>query len=76
MPKFELEDFCRIIQELKVTFAYVVPPVVLLLGKHPVVSKYDLSSLRMMSKFTLCELHVRHTLTSYLHILKTVVPPH
>jgi 4-coumarate--CoA ligase len=49
MPKFILEDFCRFIQDLKVTFAYVVPPVVLLLGKHPVVSKYDLSSLRMMN---------------------------
>ncbi|KAF2266284.1 4-coumarate-CoA ligase 2 [Lojkania enalia] len=49
MPKFDLEDFCRIIQEHKVTFAYVVPPVVLLLSKHPVVSKYDLSTVRMMN---------------------------
>ncbi|PSN65657.1 4-coumarate-CoA ligase-like protein [Corynespora cassiicola Philippines] len=49
MPKFDLEDFCRFIQELKVTFAYVVPPVVLLLGKHPIVAKYDLSSVRMMN---------------------------
>ncbi|UPX17713.1 uncharacterized protein EKO05_0008053 [Ascochyta rabiei] len=49
MPKFDLEDFCRFIQELKITFAYVVPPVVLLLGKHPVVEKYDLSTIRMMN---------------------------
>jgi len=49
MPKFDLEDFCRFIQELRITFAYVVPPVVLLLGKHPAVSKYDLSSIRMMN---------------------------
>jgi acyl-CoA synthetase (AMP-forming)/AMP-acid ligase II len=49
MPKFDLEDFCRIIQEHKVTFAYVVPPVILLLSKHPVVSKYDLSTVRMMN---------------------------
>lgn len=49
MPKFDLEDFCRFIQDLKITFAYVVPPVVLLLGKHPVVSKYDLSTIRMMN---------------------------
>jgi acyl-coenzyme A synthetase/AMP-(fatty) acid ligase len=49
MPKFDLEDFCRFIQELKITFAYVVPPIVLLLGKHPAVSKYDLSSIRMMN---------------------------
>ncbi|KAJ4370576.1 hypothetical protein N0V83_005097 [Neocucurbitaria cava] len=49
MPKFDLEDFCRFIQELKITFAYVVPPIVLLLSKHPLVSKYDLSSIRMMN---------------------------
>jgi hypothetical protein len=49
MPKFDLEDFCRFIQEHKITFAYVVPPVVLLLGKHPVVEKYDLSTIRMMN---------------------------
>ncbi|KAF1949606.1 4-coumarate-CoA ligase-like protein [Byssothecium circinans] len=49
MPRFDLEDFCKFIQELKITFAYVVPPVVLLLGKHPIVSKYDLSSIRMMN---------------------------
>lgn len=49
MPKFDLEDFCRFIQDLKVTFAYVVPPIVLLLSKHPLVDKYDLSSIRMMN---------------------------
>ena len=49
MPKFDLEGFCKIIQENKVTFVYLVPPVALLLGKHPVVSKYDLSSIRMMN---------------------------
>lgn len=49
MPKFDLDDFCRFIQDLKITFAYVVPPIVLLLSKHPSVSKYDLSSIRMMN---------------------------
>ena len=49
MPKFEIERFCSIIQNQKITFAYVVPPVVLLLGKHPIVDKYDLSSLRMLN---------------------------
>ena len=49
MPKFEIEKFCSIIQNHKITFAYVVPPVVLLLGKHPIVDKYDLSSLRMLN---------------------------
>ncbi|KAJ4301206.1 hypothetical protein N0V90_003297 [Kalmusia sp. IMI 367209] len=49
MPRFDLEDFCKFVQYLKITFVYVVPPIVLLLGKHPVVSKYDLSSIRMMN---------------------------
>lgn len=49
MPKFEIEKFCSVIQNHKITFAYVVPPVVLLLGKHPIVDKYDLSSLRMLN---------------------------
>lgn len=49
MAKFEIEKFCSIVQENKITFIYVVPPVVLLLGKHPIVDKYDLSSIRMMN---------------------------
>ena len=49
MPKFDIEKFCATIQKEKITFAYIVPPVVLLLGKHPIVEKYDLSSLRMMN---------------------------
>lgn len=49
MARFDIEKFCAIIQARKITFAYIVPPVVLLLGKHPVAEKYDLSSLRMLS---------------------------
>ncbi|KAF2857263.1 acetyl-CoA synthetase-like protein [Piedraia hortae CBS 480.64] len=49
LPKFEIESWCSVVQEHHVTFAYVVPPVVLLLSKHPCVDKYDLSSLRMLN---------------------------
>ena len=49
MPKFDLETFCRTVQERRITFSYVVPPVVLLLSKHPLVADYDLSSLRMLN---------------------------
>lgn len=48
MQKFDLDCLCQVIQESKITIVYVVPPVVLLLAKHPVVDKYDLSSLRML----------------------------
>ncbi|KPI45506.1 putative 4-coumarate--CoA ligase 1 [Cyphellophora attinorum] len=47
LTRFEIEKFCRLIQDQKVTFSYIVPPMVLLLCKHPAVEKYDLSSLRM-----------------------------
>jgi 4-coumarate--CoA ligase len=49
MSKFDLEKFCQYVQKYKCTFAYIVPPVVLMLGKADVVSKYDLSSIRMMN---------------------------
>lgn len=49
MCKFDLESFCKHIQNYAITFAYVVPPVVLLLGKSPIVDKYNLSSIRMMN---------------------------
>jgi 4-coumarate--CoA ligase len=49
MTKFEIERFCQIIETYKVTFIYLVPPVLLLLSKHPSISKYNLSSLRMVN---------------------------
>jgi 4-coumarate--CoA ligase len=49
MPRFDLEKFCSVVQDRGVTFVNVVPPVVLLLGKHPIVDRYDLSSLRMIN---------------------------
>lgn len=35
-------------EKYQVTFSNVVPPVVLLLAKHPIIEKYDLSSLKML----------------------------
>ncbi|KAL2834305.1 hypothetical protein BDW59DRAFT_137676 [Aspergillus cavernicola] len=49
MAKFDLEKWCQHVQHYRITFSYVVPPVVLLLGKHPIVEKYNLSSLRMLN---------------------------
>lgn len=48
MSRFDLEKACQIIQEYKITFAYVPPPIVLAFGKHPAVDQYDLTSLKMM----------------------------
>jgi 4-coumarate--CoA ligase len=49
MPQFEISAFCDIIQKHKITYSYVVPPIVLHLAKSPVVPSYDLSSLRMIT---------------------------
>ncbi|KAI2050096.1 hypothetical protein LOZ43_004989 [Ophidiomyces ophidiicola] len=49
MAKFDIERWCSHVQNYRITFSYIVPPVVLLLTKHPIVDKYDLSTLRMMN---------------------------
>ena len=46
MPRFELEPFLAALQQHAVTRAYLVPPIVLALAKHPVVEQYDLSALK------------------------------
>ncbi len=46
MPRFDLAEFLRILQDHRVTFGHIVPPVVLALAKHPLVASYDLSSVR------------------------------
>jgi len=42
--RFEPEKFLKAMQDHKVTNAPIVPPIVLFLAKHPLVDKYDLSS--------------------------------
>ncbi|KAI1107536.1 acetyl-CoA synthetase-like protein [Jackrogersella minutella] len=49
LAKFELEKFCKVIQDHGITYASIPPPVVLALAKHPAVSKYDLSTMKWMN---------------------------
>src|SRR3954468_4221650 len=49
LPRFDLEQFLATIQDQKITRAFVAPPIVLALAKHPLVDKYDLSSLRTIT---------------------------
>ncbi|WP_072804360.1 AMP-binding protein [Rhodococcoides yunnanense] len=44
MPKFDLVEFLRLIQEHKLTYLFIAPPVAVALAKHPLVDQYDLSS--------------------------------
>ncbi|KAF0984387.1 hypothetical protein FDP41_000286 [Naegleria fowleri] len=48
MAKFDLETFLKLIQEHKITRVHLAPPIILALAKHPIVDKYDLSSLRVI----------------------------
>jgi len=48
MPKFELEAFLRVMQDYKVARAYVAPPIVVALAKHPLVDQFDLSSVTLV----------------------------
>lgn len=48
MPRFDLEQFLDLLQEYKVRRAFVVPPVVLAMAKHPLVDDYDLSAIEQL----------------------------
>jgi acyl-CoA synthetase (AMP-forming)/AMP-acid ligase II len=45
LPRFDLEQFLEAMQDYKVTFAHLVPPILVALAKHPLVGQYDLSNL-------------------------------
>ncbi|KIX06634.1 uncharacterized protein Z518_04610 [Rhinocladiella mackenziei CBS 650.93] len=49
MEAFDFERWCQVVETHQVTVGYIVPPIVLLLAKHPAVNKYNLSSLRVCS---------------------------
>jgi acyl-CoA synthetase (AMP-forming)/AMP-acid ligase II len=46
LPKFDLERFLTTLDQQKITRAFVAPPVVLALAKHPAVDGVDLSALK------------------------------
>ena len=46
MPRFDLAQFLRLIQDQRATYVFIAPPIAIALAKHPMVDEYDLSSLR------------------------------
>ena len=46
MPRWDLEQFLQFRQQYGITYANVVPPIVMALAKHPVVERYDMGGLR------------------------------
>ena len=49
LPKFDLEQFLTTLDQQKITRAFVAPPVVLALAKHPAVDGVDLSALKYVT---------------------------
>jgi 4-coumarate--CoA ligase len=48
MPRFDLEQFLGLHQTHGITRAFVAPPMVVALAKHPIVDAYDLSALDLI----------------------------
>ncbi len=48
MPRFDLEAALTLVQSLRITRFFAVPPMVLALAKSPLVENYDLSSLKQV----------------------------
>ncbi|KAJ7829703.1 AMP binding protein [Mycena leptocephala] len=46
--RFEPVSFCANIEKYKIAFAFIVPPVLVVLARHPAVENHDLSSLQYM----------------------------
>jgi acyl-CoA synthetase (AMP-forming)/AMP-acid ligase II len=46
MPRFELDEFLKALQDYEVTLAHLVPPIILALSKSPIVDAYKLPKLK------------------------------
>ncbi len=46
LPRFDLEQFLRTLQDERIEGVFVAPPIVLALAKHPLVDRFDLSAVR------------------------------
>jgi acyl-CoA synthetase (AMP-forming)/AMP-acid ligase II len=49
LPKFDFEQFLRVIQDYRITRIFATPPTIVQLTKSPIVSDYDLSSLQIIT---------------------------
>ncbi|PVE73793.1 AMP-binding protein [Microbacterium testaceum] len=46
MPRFDLMEFLRVVQDHRCTFLFIAPPIAVALAKHPAVDGFDLSSVQ------------------------------
>ncbi|MBM4439843.1 MAG: 4-coumarate--CoA ligase family protein [Candidatus Rokubacteria bacterium] len=48
MPRFDMQEFLTYVQQYKLTVLPLVPPIILGMVKHPALSQFDLSSVRLV----------------------------
>jgi acyl-CoA synthetase (AMP-forming)/AMP-acid ligase II len=48
LARYDLEAFLRVIQEWRIELAHIAPPLAVVLAKHEMVDRYDLSSLKWL----------------------------
>ncbi|PPQ89783.1 hypothetical protein CVT25_008160 [Psilocybe cyanescens] len=48
MARFDPEQFCANVERYSATVALIVPPVLVVLARHPAVDKYDMSSIHTL----------------------------
>lgn len=48
MPKFDLPEFLRIIQEHRTSWVFIAPPIAVALAKHPLVDSFDMSPVKVI----------------------------
>lgn len=48
LPRFDFEEFLRVLQDYEINILPVVPPIVLGLSRNPLVDRFDLSKLETM----------------------------
>ncbi|CAA9956929.1 4-coumarate-CoA ligase 1 [Pyrenophora teres f. maculata] len=49
MPGFDMKTFLETIQNQKITFVYVAPPIIVRLSRDAIAENYNLSSIKMMT---------------------------
>ncbi|WP_314422775.1 AMP-binding protein [uncultured Microbacterium sp.] len=48
MPRFDLTEFLRVVQEHRTSWVFIAPPIAVALAKHPLVDQYDMSSVKVI----------------------------
>lgn len=48
MPKFDLTEFLRVVQDHRTTWVFIAPPIAVALAKHPLVDQFDTSSIKVV----------------------------